>query len=445
MNWKRGMMWVCCAMMGLLLSGCMFSSSPEDMYSLPQLPSEYTELREQLDSILAAGAEYAAPTSGTNIQSVQLTDLDGDGVEEAVAFFRNADDENPLKIYIFRAVGESYEQAALIESSGTAIHSIRYVDMDNDGLREIIVGWRVSADIQALGVHSIRDYEPKLLMSSLYTRYEALDFDGDLIQEIVLLRSDNQGDPVAELYDWEGEDLIAHSTTRLSMTMAELRSMDVGALRDGETALFVTGVVEDTRSVTDILAYRQDAISNIVRSDVTGVTSEIFRYISLEPTDIDGDGVTEVPMPIVLPNSLEGSEEIFWQVDWVSYNARGQRETAVSTYHNINEGWYLLLPDQWSEQIAVRQELDSDERATIFSARASDGSYQDVMAIYTITGNSREYKATRDGRFVLKREVGTIYSGEFFDYNDSWRHAISQEELNQSFRLIAKEWAVGDN
>ena len=207
MNWKRGMMWVCCAMMGLLLSGCMFSSSPEDMYSLPQLPSEYTELREQLDSILAAGAEYAAPTSGTNIQSVQLTDLDGDGVEEAVAFFRNADDENPLKIYIFRAVGESYEQAALIESSGTAIHSIRYVDMDNDGLREIIVGWRVSADIQALGVYSIRDYEPKLLMSSLYTRYEALDFDGDLIQEIVLLRSDNQGDPVAELYDWEGEDL----------------------------------------------------------------------------------------------------------------------------------------------------------------------------------------------------------------------------------------------
>lgn len=445
MDRKKGIIWVCCVLMGLLLSGCVFSSSPEDMYSLPQLPSEYTELREQLDSILAAGAEYAAPTSGTNIQSVQLTDLDGDGVEEAVAFFRNADDEKPLKIYIFRAVGDSYEQAALIEGSGTAIHSIRYVDMDNDGLREIIVGWRVSADIQALGVYSIENYEPRLVMSSLYTRYEVLDFDSDLTQEIVLLRSDNQGDPVAELYDWEGEDMVAHSTTRLSMTMAELRSMDVGTLRDGETALFVTGVVEDTRSVTDILAYRQDAISNIVRSDVTGVTSEIFRYISLEPMDIDSDGVTEVPMPMVLPSTMEDSEEIFWQVDWVSYNARGQRETAASTYHNINEGWYLLLPDQWSGQIAVRQELDSDERATIFSARTNDGSYEDVMAIYTITGNSREYKATRDGRFVLKREVGTIYAGEFFDYNDSWRHAINQEKLNQSFRLIAKEWVVGEN
>ena len=445
MKRKKGIGLLLAALLGLLLSGCMFSSSPEAMYSLPQLPNEYTELREQIEDIISAGAEYAAPTSGNNIQSVQLIDLDGDRVEEAVAFFRNATDEKPLKIYIFRAVGDSYEQAALLESSGISIYSIRYVDMNNDGLREIIVGWRVSADIQALGVYSIENYEPRLIMSSLYTRYEVLDFDDDLTQEIVLLRSDNQGDPVAEYYDWEGEDLSVQSTTRLSMTMAELKSMDIGALQDGEVALFVTGVAEDTRSITDILTYKQGAIANIVRSDVTGVSSEIFRYISLEPVDIDGDGVTEVPMPVVLPNTQEGSEELFWQVYWLSYNARGQSETVVSTYHNINEGWYLILPDQWDGQIAVRQESGSDERGTIFSARSSDGTYRDVMGIYTITGNSREYKATRDDRFVLKREVGTIYSGVFFDYNDSWRYAISQEEVNQGFRLIAKEWTASDN
>ncbi len=445
MKRKKGIGLLLAALLGLLLSGCMFSSSPEAMYSLPQLPNEYTELREQIEDIISAGAEYAAPTSGNNIQSVQLIDLDGDRVEEAVAFFRNATDEKPLKIYIFRAVGDSYEQAALLESSGISIYSIRYVDMNNDGLREIIVGWRVSADIQALGVYSIENYEPRLIMSSLYTRYEVLDFDDDLTQEIVLLRSDNQGDPVAEYYDWEGEDLSVQSTTRLSMTMAELKSMDIGALRDGEVALFVTGVAEDTRSITDILTYKQGAIANIVRSDVTGVSSEIFRYISLEPVDIDGDGVTEVPMPVVLPNTQEGSEELFWQVYWLSYNARGQSETVVSTYHNINEGWYLILPDQWDGQIAVRQESGSDERGTVFSARSSDGTYRDVMGIYTITGNSREYKATRDDRFVLKREVGTIYSGVFFDYNDSWRYAISQEEVNQGFRLIAKEWTASDN
>ena len=78
------------AAVGLLLllsaSGCGFSFSPTDLYSLPQLPEEYTELNSSLNQLLESGAEYAAPVSGSNIQPVQLEDLDGDGEEEALAY-----------------------------------------------------------------------------------------------------------------------------------------------------------------------------------------------------------------------------------------------------------------------------------------------------------------------------------------------------------------------
>ena len=206
-NWSRVLAGAVCLLLPLVLTGCMFTASFEDLYEVPQLPNEYTELRGQIESILSDGAEYATPTSGSNIQSVQLVDLDGDGVEEALAFFRNSNEEKPLKIYIFRAAEDSYEQAALIEGSGTAIHSVSYVDMDGDGIREIIVGWRVNAESQAVGVYSIRNFEPKLLMEGLYTQYEVLDFDGDGMQEMILLRSDTEGDPVAEYYDWEAQSL----------------------------------------------------------------------------------------------------------------------------------------------------------------------------------------------------------------------------------------------
>ena len=85
----------------LFLSGCgklKLNVELQDLYSLPTLPAQYTELNARLKTILESGAEYAAPTSGTNIQPVQLTDLDGDGREEAVAFFRKPSDEKPLKI-----------------------------------------------------------------------------------------------------------------------------------------------------------------------------------------------------------------------------------------------------------------------------------------------------------------------------------------------------------
>lgn len=445
-NWSRVLAGAVCLLLPLVLTGCMFTASFEDLYEVPQLPNEYTELRGQIESILSDGAEYATPTSGSNIQSVQLVDLDGDGVEEALAFFRNSNEEKPLKIYIFRAAEDSYEQAALIEGSGTAIHSVSYVDMDGDGIREIIVGWRVNAESQAVGVYSIRNFEPKLLMEGLYTQYEVLDFDGDGMQEMILLRSDTEGDPVAEYYDWEAQSLQVHSFARLSMTMAELERVDVGALRGGETALFVTGVAEDTQAITDILTYHQDTITNIVRNDVTGVSSEIFRYTDLWPQDIDGDGVTEVPMPVRLPSSSGVPGDTYWQVVWRNYNTRGQGGVAATTYHNTTDGWYLVLPEEWDGQIAVRQVYSTDERGIVFSVISLDGeSFQDFLGIYTISGSNREYKAARNNRFVLKRQVDTIYTAAFLDGNDGWQYAISQENLNERFHLIIREWDPGEN
>ena len=124
----------------LAVSGCGFSFSPEELYSLPQLPAEYTELNNCINQVIESGAEYAAPVSGSNIQSVQLEDLNGDGEEEAVAFFRNTADEKPLKIYIFTAEEETYRQTAVIEGTGTSIYSIAYEDLDQDGWKELLVG-----------------------------------------------------------------------------------------------------------------------------------------------------------------------------------------------------------------------------------------------------------------------------------------------------------------
>ena len=94
------------AVMALGLTGCADADSlrlnlnPQELYALPELPDRYTELNSQLSVTLSEGAEYAAPTSGTNVQPVQMVDLDSDGTEEAVAFFRSAEQERPLKICI---------------------------------------------------------------------------------------------------------------------------------------------------------------------------------------------------------------------------------------------------------------------------------------------------------------------------------------------------------
>lgn len=91
----------------LLLAGCQMDSTVEELFTLPRLPTEYTTLSRQLDQLLSEGYEYMAPTSGRNIQSLQMVDIDGDGRDEALAFFRLSNGEKPLKIYVFHSREEA--------------------------------------------------------------------------------------------------------------------------------------------------------------------------------------------------------------------------------------------------------------------------------------------------------------------------------------------------
>ena len=92
--------------MMVLLCGCEFRNNVEDLFALPEMPEEFTGLNQLLGELRAEGYEYAAPTTGQNLQSVHMVDLNGDRNVEAVAFFRKDNDEKPMKIFVFEAYVE---------------------------------------------------------------------------------------------------------------------------------------------------------------------------------------------------------------------------------------------------------------------------------------------------------------------------------------------------
>ena len=435
----------------LLTSGCGFAFSPEELYSLPALPAEYTELNNCVNEMIDSGAEYAAPVSGTNIQPVQMKDLDGDGQQEAVAFFRNSADEKPLKICIYTAEGETYRQTAVIEGSGTAIYSVEYSDLDNDGRQELIVGWRVSTDAQALTVYSLRTGRPEELMRTNYVKYAITDLDQDDLRELVVLRSDEVGSGLADYYCWEDGTLSLRSYARISSTMAELSGqqgrVQKGTLSGGNPALFVTGVEDASWAVTDILTVRDGELNNLLLSDATGVSGEIVAYSGLYPTDINGDGVTELPQPLSV-SAWTGREWSTYQwVNWRSYDASGTESQVVSTYHNSEDGWYLRLPEQWRGRILVTRSAGQDEVTVTFSilGEEADEEPQPFLKITTLTGSSREIKATRGGRIILRRQVERIFTAELLEANETWEYGVTEDEVREAFSLITTEWMAGDS
>ena len=438
--------------MMLVLSGCgvpKVTLDPQDLYCLPTLPAKYTELNTLINAILEGGAEYAAPTSGTNIQPVQLVDLDGDGREEAVAFFRNPNEEKPLKIYIFTATDDSYRQTDLIEGSGTGIYSIVYEDMDGDGRMEIIVGWKATVDLQVLEVHTLRPGGAEALVRTNYVKYTTADLNQDQKQELVVIRADEEGEGIADYYNWQADgNFTSQSSARISVTMAELSQqgcVTYGVLEGDIPALFVTGVTEMPRAITDILAVRNGELSNIVLSEVTGVSSQIAPYSSLYPTDINGDGLTEVPWPTQLL-SLSNEGLSYQRVDWYSYDSNGNAAVALRTYHNTEDKWYFRLPEDWLNRIWISRATALDEATVTFYIWGDDGEEAEpFLRITAITGSSREYRAVRGERFLLSRQSEAIYTAELLDANESWKYGMTADKVREAFSLIAAEWVAGDN
>ena len=158
----------------LVLSGC-FVKTVDELYTLPKHSDEYNDLQNAIDGLMAQGAAYSAPVSGANQQSVQLADLDGDGQDEAIVFLKTGGDK-PLGAYIFDLIDGAYQNIAVIEGGGTAFASAEYVQLDNEGGVEILIGRKLSDQvIQTLGVYSLSDGHIVELMNANYSEYTLAD------------------------------------------------------------------------------------------------------------------------------------------------------------------------------------------------------------------------------------------------------------------------------
>ena len=445
----------------LLLGGCAFSS-PEELYAVPRASEDYQNLQEQIDQVRGAGAEYAGPLQGTNTQPVQLMDLDGDGIQEAVAFFRTtaADGSPPLKIYIYRQTGQGdYALWNIIQGDGTAINSISYEDLDGytdaQGRtdKELVVSWRLSDKVYQLMAYSVRSPEAERLMNPIsYTDYTLWDMDKDNQREIVVLNLNTvDGIGQADYYDYRDGQMVLQSSAPLSNAITGLVSDSrprTGFLNHNgisEPALFVTSNLT-TGVITDIFAWDGE-LKNITYNPVTSMSEGTLRLSNnIAIQDINGDGYLEIPKPTALPDPRSTGSADFWSVQWIQYSLDGQSTVVYTTYYNGEDGWYLVLPETWQGRIALSRQdnTGSGERGVLFYPYTAgeterNARSQPFLSIYKLTGPNRVARAHTGVRFILLEEEDTIYAAEFHS-NSGWDCGVDQEGLKTLFHLIQSDW-----
>lgn len=423
----------------MLLSGCMLTV--DKMYRLPKRSDAYNDLQTSIDKAMQ-GLSYCAPLAGENQQSVQMADLDGDGLQEYLLFAKGTA-EKPLRIHVFRNLDGTFVNIDTVECNGSAFDQVEYVDMDGKGGMEIVVGRQLSDQlIRSASVYTLEGDELVRLVSVNYTKFLTTDLNSDNLAELFVLHpgqaeTDNG---VGVLYSMRDGILERYNEVAMSQPADKLKRIIVGKIDGGKAAVFAACSVGESALVTDVYTLVDEKLRNVALSNESGTGVQTLRNYYVYADDIDNDSVVELPslIPMILMEE-QVPTDVHQLIRWYAMTPDGGEVDKMYTYHNFVGGWYMQLQSLWATKLTV---LDLGNQYEFYIWDQGYESTQKVMTVYAFTAQNREVQGLSDGRFVLQKTDSTVYSASLEKCAADF--GFTQESVVYSFRLIQQDWKTGE-
>ena len=190
--------------------------------------------------------------------------------------------------------------------------------------------------------------------------------------------------------------------------------------------------------MTDILVLEDGILRNAAEK-----SEDVFLFNNLYPEDVNRDGIVELPEAVLYP-VRDGEGENYYHINWRQYDSGGASEVVYRSFNDKPDGWSLVLPKEWDDTVTVERTVDAGE-ATVRFFEWKDGAKGDpFLAIRTYDTTAGGYRAMTGNRFLLVRQMNTIYSAEFLKEDARLLKVMDEDTLKESFSLITGNWSTGD-
>lgn len=427
------------------LTGCTFPSGDE-LFAAPKPPANYQSLQVELDKLLSSGVTYTAPTGGENRSSIQLVDLDNDGVEEAIAFFRGSSSvtSNAFKVYIYKKQEEKYVCTGSVEGKGKAILSVEYPTITPHGQRGMLIAWKLPGD--GVGALTMCDFngacEPAVLLETEYSAMEVTDLTGNGAKDLLLLTNDPVGKRVARLYGYNSGklDMIGEAATTIEAVSVE--RITSGRVRENLPAVFVE---EKTTSgvglTTDVFVYAGDVLQNLALDSEDYINRGTYRPVSVYATDINKDGITELPRAVLMAGYTDATaSDAIYMLDWYTYSISKAPELVKTTYQNVSDGWMFSIDSAWYDDITVTKINENNLTGVEFAQYLGAQQKLPLFTIYCATGETRDYYENRADLIGLGSTPKALYFARIADTAEQSMIQITAEGIKKRFSIITQDW-----
>lgn len=433
------------------LQGCMFDVQNAEIMRPPKLPTELESVKTALFDFYGGGLRLMNPSSGVLRAAIQFIDLNGDQQDEAVAFFKDENEQNALKAAIlYKDENGGWETLAPIVGIGYDVDQVGFPDLNGDGNKEIVVGWLGGSSLsKGLSVYQANDglaalgggvgvYEE--IFREVYTNFHIVDMDLDGADELVtflLSRPENRAE--ARLYTLDAEGVSRQDSVTLSSDAHRYERMISGLVEDGRYGIVLDASLTGGATFSEALVEIDGKL--IRRFGVSGSSENAltYRFDFRLTEDVDQNGWIEIPT-LISPLGYDrvAKRDVPWITQWNRWDGEENLIPVMKTYDDQRLGFRVIMPLIWNDTVT----LTRNDQGIAFVEVQEDGIKRvkilEVLVIKRSDADQADGQIKSLGYFELARTMDHYYYGKTFSNAalTSAEFGMSDDQLLEAFELL---------
>lgn len=417
------------------LCGCDLFESNDELLSPPRPQGELYLVQKALSKVAPAEMQLKYPTAGQYRSAITSVDIDGNGKNEAVAFFMTESENiTMMHLSVVYKSGDEWIATRDLSVVASGVERVQFDDLDGDGVSEIIVGWNVYTGVEKnLAVYSFKEGKLSHLLLEKYTEFITCDLDTDKQKELFLINL-NQTDKTAKAHIFKyGENGIEQlSGCHSDGNVSGYASLTEQKLLGGRQAIIVDAL-KGSRMHTEVFYLENGALLNPLCDLATNQTLITERPVSAPCRDINGDGTLDIPIMSLMPG-YEGAEEKdkLYFTRWCSFDGKNLNITTYSAM-NYEDGYYFLIPKRLENKITVVKSASQKLRTVYLYDEAAKFHTEELFRIQTFAPDDWNADKAQNGWVKLFSDENRVIAANL---SPNATEAITLEELTEMFKII---------
>ena len=345
--------------LSLLFSGCSLFEGHSSLLTPPSLNDQQTELKAVISKYLPEQAEILTPLDMKEAQSIFLEDLDGDGQEEMIVFYKMTNRAESMKGIVLKKKEKVWKKIAEFDGTGFFLSEVQFVDLNNNGRKEIVAGFRFSEELDDKGllVYDIfSDDSPKLLLDKPYTHVVIDDFQQQKNNELVLIKFDRNSFNKMVLYRYAREQMTEFATLELDPYVDGYLQAISGLITNKQKGIILDGYIGAHSGFTNVITINNDTFTNVFDAE----SEATFKPYATKSEDINGDGILEISLPTKPISKKERSyAETPYYETYYQLTDQFDLKAVARRFFNYEFLYEIQIPATWPDQINIERSEDN--------------------------------------------------------------------------------------